>query len=98
MLLSLKILPDGENIWIDRAHRLGRRRQEHDSKPRPIIAKFAYYKQKENILRNGYKFKKSPINLSEDYSKETLHVHRELRKYGNQAKENFVADKNLGIK
>ncbi len=97
-LISLKILPDGEQIWIDRAHRLGKRRPEHDTRPRPIIAKFSYYKQKEHILRNGYKFKDSPINVSEDYSKETLHVHRELRKHGINAKESCRTDSTVNIK
>ncbi len=98
VLGSLKVLPENEPIWIDRAHRLGRRKPEHDTRPRPIIAKFAYYKQKENILRNGYKFKNSQVNVSDDYSKETLQVHAELRKHGKHAKENFVSDTNIAIK
>ena len=43
---KLDILPDGENLWIDRAHRLEPKSPECIDKPRPIIAKFAYFKQK----------------------------------------------------
>ena len=88
LLNSLNVDPE-EDVWIDRAHRLGKRKPQHDTKPRPIIVKFSYYKQKERILRNGYKFKNSHVNMSEDFSKETLLVRSHLFKYGKDAKEKF---------
>lgn len=96
-LLSEKIL-ENDDIWIDRAHRLGRRRPDHDTRPRPIIVKFSYYKQKERILKNGAKLKHSNINVSEDYSKETLHIHNQLRKHGKEAKEHMSGDPIKSIK
>ena len=83
---------NGEDAWIDRAHRLGKRKPENDSKPRPIIVKFAYYKQKEKIIQSGNKFKNCEINVCEDYSKETLLVHKQLWKYGKEAKETLYHD------
>ena len=86
---SLKIFPQDEKIWIERAHRLGKRTPQSDTKPRPIIVNFAYYKQKQAIILNGVKFKNSHINVSEDFSKETIEVHKKLRDYGKIAKNNF---------
>ena len=36
----LKILPENEELWIERAHRLGKKTPECTERPRPIIAKF----------------------------------------------------------
>ena len=97
LLKSLDIF-GREDIWFDRAHRLGNRRPEHDTKPRPIIVKFSYYKQKEKIIKSGSKFKECPINVSEDYSKDTIQTHAKLRGYGKDAKENLFVDEKLAIK
>ena len=91
LLDSLKILSDEETVWIERAHRLGRRKPGND-KPRPIIVCFSYYKQKQEIIRNGFRFRNSPINVSEDFSRETLDEHRKLRNYGMEAKQKYFSD------
>ena len=96
-LKSLGIL-QGEDIWVDRAHRLGKRKPESDAKPRPIIVRFSYYKQREAIVKNGFKFKNTNINMSEDYSKETINVHNQLRKLGKDAKERLYNDNKMAIK
>ena len=85
----MNLLP-GEDIWIDRAHRLGKRKPEHETKPRPVIVKFSYFKQKQTIIKNGSKLKDSTINVSEDFSKETLLTHTKLRNYGKDAKVNLI--------
>ena len=97
LLTSLRIFDDDDEIWVDRAHRLGRRRPENNTKPRPIIVKFSYYKQKQKIINNGSKFKNSPINVSEDYSKETIKVHNQLRQLGKNAKDYLFTDDNKSI-
>ena len=90
MLDSLNMaMPDGEATFIDRAHRLGKRTPECLNKPRPIIVKFTFYKLKQFILRNGYKFKNSPVNMSEDFSRETLDVHKKLYTHGKHAANAF---------
>ena len=66
-----------EGKLFDRAHRLGPRK-ENGEKPRPIICKFTYYKDKELVLKNSYKLKNSPFNISEDFSKTTLAIRSEL--------------------
>ena len=97
LLKSLNIF-GSEDIWFDRAHRLGKRKPEHETKPRPIIVKFSYYKQKERIIKSGHKFKDCPINVSEDYSKDTLQLHKKLRGCGKDAKETLFNDNKLAIK
>ena len=44
------------------------------------------------------KFKNCDINVSEDFSKETLNVHKQLLSYGKQAKESLFTDDKKGIK
>ena len=87
LLDKLGILSD-EDVWIDRAHRLGRKRP-HMEKPRPIIVKFSYYKHKEEIIKNASKFRDCEINVSEDFAKETLIVRRKLVNYGKDAKQKY---------
>ena len=83
------VMPGGERTYIDRAHRLGKRTPESSTKPQPIIVKLTYYKQKQFILKNGYRFKNTPVNMSEDFSRETLKVHKQLHSYGKHAAEVF---------
>ena len=66
------------DVWIDRAHRLGPISKKKEGKTRPIIAKFTYHKQKEEVLAKGKCFKHVSANVSQDYSKATLDVHRKL--------------------
>ena len=75
------------DIWIDRAHRLGPIKKKEDGKTRPIIVKFTYYKQKQGILANGKLLKHVPANMSEDYSKATLDIHRKLIEIAKESKK-----------
>ena len=61
--------------YMDRAHRIGKR---SPNKPRPIIVMFTYYRHKDHIIKNGSQFAGTGVNVSEDYSKQTLAVHRKL--------------------
>ena len=70
------------SVFIERAHRLGAKK---NGKPRPIIVAFTYYKQKQHILRNSYKFAGSNINVSEDFSKPTLAIHKTLVEHAREA-------------
>ena len=89
LISNLSILPEDEVLYIDRAHRLGRKTPECENKPRPIIAKFSYHKQKAEIIKNGFKFRNTAINVSEDYSRETLQEHKLLRNHGKNAASVF---------
>ena len=93
-LLESKNFVDNDYIvYIDRAHRLGRKTSD---KPRPIIVRFTYFKDKQAILKNGWKLKGCNINMSEDFSKATIEVHKQLRNAAKAAKESF-SHQSLGI-
>ena len=85
-------------VYIDRAHRLGRRKTESAIRPRPIIVRFSYFKDKQHIIMNGRKFKGTNIGVSEDYSKQTLEVHRQLNNHAREAKEIKFSDPVKSIK
>ena len=87
VLDNLNILSN-EEVWIDRAHRLGRKKTDAD-KPRPIIVKFCYFKQKDFIIKNAFKFRNCETNVSEDFSKETLEVRKKLLNHGKMAKQTY---------
>ena len=55
----MKIDADNE-IEIERAHRLGRKRD--DGKPRPIVTKFLRYQDKEFIRKSGNLLKGTKLN------------------------------------
>ena len=65
-------------VWLDRAHRLGRYGQK---KTRPIIVRFTYYPDKERMLKASRAVDKDARGgwgVSEDYSKETYILRQEL--------------------
>ncbi|XP_069114412.1 uncharacterized protein [Argopecten irradians] len=64
-----------DNVAIDRAHRFGEKRGE---KPRPIVAKFSSYHQREDVRKNSRKLIGSDIYISEQYPKEIQAVRQEL--------------------
>ena len=89
LIQRLEIFPEHEELWIDRAHRLGQRNYGNNTKPRPIIVKFTYFKQKQTLILNSQKFRVCPINISEDYSRETLDIHKKLFEQAKSAKNKY---------
>ena len=90
LLDSLNFFGQEYDVPIDRAHRLGKKRNDTNTKPRPIIVRFTYYKDKEEIIRNGRKFRDSVVNVSEDFSKNTLEVRRKLLRHAKAAQETLA--------
>ena len=70
---------------LERAHRLGKKKTEQD-RPRPIIVCCGSFKDKEYILRNSYKLKGTTYTITEDFSRATLDIRRELVQKGKEAK------------
>ena len=71
-----------EDVMIERAHRVGRSRpsDRHDwskVKPRPIVARFQFWKQKDHVIRAARKSKPKNIKFYEDFAKATLDRRRE---------------------
>ena len=80
---------------MDRCHRLGKPRRVDNSgqlsgqnlKPRPIVCKMTYYKDKQMVLGNGIKLKGSEIRISEQCSKLTREMHSNMYQKCREAKE-----------
>ncbi|CAB4044343.1 Hypothetical predicted protein, partial [Paramuricea clavata] len=66
-----------KKIKIDRSHRLGRQKQAAE-KPRPIIAKFNFCQDRENIRLNAKKLRGSNIAIGEQFPDEIVKIRREL--------------------
>ena len=74
------------NPVFHRVHRLGPKK-EGMMKPRPIICKCVYFKDREMFLRSYAKLKGTSYNIAEDYSKPTLSVRRQLVQHAKVAME-----------
>ena len=59
-------------------------RSENPGKPRTIVCRFRNYKDKTNILKNAKKLKSKSIFISEDFSRETMELRKELWEKVNQ--------------
>ena len=76
-------------LEFDRVHRIGKKNNDTESRPRPIIARFCFYKDKQSVLQNGKLFKNCEITAREDFSKKTVSIHKQLHKHAIDAKEAF---------
>ena len=91
LILSKKLLGGNSHVQFDRVHRLGRKNASVNSgkppRPRPIVCKLTFYKDKEILLQNGKLLKGCPIRMSEQYSKVTTDIHSKLFQACKSAKE-----------
>ena len=71
--LEEKLDIDTSEIWIERAHRVG---EKKNGQERQIVVQFNSYKNKLDILRNCKKLKVTNFLLFEDFSKETASIKR----------------------
>ena len=60
---------EASDICIERAHRLGKKKD--DNKPHPIIAKFTFHEDKEHILFTACKLAGTGLGISQDFPQET---------------------------
>ena len=84
-LYQCGVFNSSQPVYVSRAHRLGKKLK---GKTRPIIVCFQIFKQKEYIIRNAKAFKDNVVNVSEDYSRQTLALHKQLVEHGKTAKNN----------
>ena len=95
-LVARGIFQSTDIIYMDRAHRLGPRKT-NQNRPRPVIVKMTYYKDKAYIIQSGRKFAESAVNVAEDYSKKTLEIHKILTNAAKTAKESLPSIKQFRI-
>ena len=67
---------DVEDISIERAHRVGKPRS--DGKPRPIIAKFSFFKDKSYVLSKAPTLAGTNFGVSSDFPKEIVDIRKSL--------------------
>ena len=91
-----------DDLLIERAHRVGKPRPPYRhvggskvaSKPRPIVARFQIWKEKEKVIRAARKSKPDRVQFFEDFAKATLERRRqkvpELVKARKQGKKAFL--------
>ena len=78
MLKQLKLPPDTvNNITFHRVHRLGRN-LHNTTRPRPIIAKFEHYKQKELVQKQGRQLKGTHFGLNDQFPQEINRRRKQL--------------------
>ena len=79
--IHTKVKINPESMVIERALRVGKRRDPFHhlangtkvkSRPRPIVAKFLSWKDKDRVLRSARSIKPDGVQFLEDFSKRTL--------------------------
>lgn len=60
-----------EGVQFERVHRLGIKSKNSKS-PRPIVAKFSYYKAREHVWQNRHKLADTNYSVMEDYPQEII--------------------------
>ena len=67
------------NVKIERAHGIPRRKRSHNkNKPRAIVFKLHSYQNEEIIMPNIYELKDTGYYINEDFGKATLNIRAEL--------------------
>ena len=85
-------IPSTNEIEIERVHRLGKPLQSHGNpedttKPRPLIAKFLCYHDKENIRKSAYKLSGMNIAIGEQFPKPIHEARKRLYPKMKRAKQ-----------
>ena len=82
------IREDMNEIRFERVHRLTtRHNRQTPTKPRPIIAKFSFYQDKEYVMSKVKNLKGTGIGTSHDYPKEIDVIHEKLYPVLKKAKQ-----------
>lgn len=85
-LCSNKLNLSKNSTHFERVHRLGK---FIEGKNRPIIAKFAFFKDKQEILSSARKLKGTGISISEDFSFATRQIRKKLYDFAKAQKTKF---------
>lgn len=65
------------DLKFERVHRVPDSKQRKD-KPRPIVAKFSLFKEREAVRKSGYKLKGTTFGIHEQFPEEVEAKRREL--------------------
>jgi hypothetical protein len=94
-------MTDARNeVKIDRSHRIGKRKAGNQ-KPRPIVAKFNYYQDREFVRINAKKLKVTKSGISKQFPEEIESVRKaqypELKKAKEEGKKAIIIKDKLII-
>ncbi|XP_035665530.1 uncharacterized protein LOC118408776 [Branchiostoma floridae] len=67
-----------KNIKFQRVHRLGRTRIGDNARPRPIIAKFVWFKDREMVRGAARNLKGTNFGIAEDFPRQIREVRKKL--------------------
>ena len=67
-----------ENIHIERADRVKRRKKDKSIKTRTIVCKLVSFKEKKLFMKNVKKLKNTKIFMDEDFCPETMEYRKQL--------------------
>ncbi|XP_060551565.1 uncharacterized protein LOC132713112 [Ruditapes philippinarum] len=88
---EMKILAAIENIKLHRAHRLGVYRS---TKVRPIVAKFAYFPDRERVRASAKTLSGTQFGVAEQFPREIMETRRKLvpimKKARDEGKEAYI--------
>ena len=90
------IVHDSVGSLFDRAHRLGVKKLNQE-RPRPIIVRVTFYKDKVHCLKNAFKLRGSGYGMSEDFSKATLNIQNQLVSNAKMAKDKCSSIKSFKV-
>ena len=91
---KMKLRPgDVDAIKFERVHRIPTKSSKalDNTRPRPIIAKFSFFKDKEKVMSAVRNLKGTKIGIADDYPKEIDHIHKTLYPVLREAKKNNQA-------
>jgi small-conductance mechanosensitive channel len=74
---KMEIKEARSNVKIDRSHRIGRKREDQ-RKPRPIVVKFNFHRDREHVRLNAKKLKGTNIGVSEQFPEEIERIRKTL--------------------
>lgn len=81
-------ISEADTIEFQRIHRIGRRKPSQD-KPRPIMARFLRYSDRELVMSRAKKLKGKGLGISADLPKEIVNRRKELMSKFRKAKVFF---------
>ena len=67
-----------DEIPMKNVHRIGSASNRHDNRPRPIIAKFVFYKHLTSVKQSAFRLKKTPYGINEQFPPEIEAVRKRL--------------------
>ena len=86
---------ESNEIPIKQVHRLGKIRE--DNKPRPIIAKFSFHKDKEHILSSARTLAGTNYGISQDFPREIVEIRKGLVKVMKEGRKEEGARHKTGL-